>query len=85
MNIESHLKKYFDVPNKQDVAELVLDGVQVAEIKESEKKALEQYSASLVLSMNNCGLKNLSNLPKFAELEIVIKNFFDNYIFFICS
>ena len=85
MSIESHLKKYFDVPNKHDVAELVLDGVQVAEIKESEKKALEQYSASLFLSMNNCGLKNLSNLPKFAELEIVIKFFFDNYIFFICS
>ena len=79
MNIESHLKKYFDVPNKQDVAELVLDGVQVAEIKESEKKALEQYSGSLVLSMNNCGLKNLSNLPKFAELEIVINNFLINY------
>jgi hypothetical protein len=73
MSIESHLKKYFDVPNKQDVAELVLDGVQVAEIKESEKKALEQYSGSLVLSMNNCGLKSLNNLPKFPELEIVIK------------
>jgi IMP dehydrogenase/GMP reductase len=71
MSIEAHLKKYFDVPNKQDVAELVLDGVQVAEIKESEKKVLEQYSGTLVLSMNNCGLKSLNNLPKFAELEIV--------------
>ena len=72
MSIEKHLQNYFDVINKDDVAELVLDSIIVPEIKESEKKLLEKYSGVLVFSMNVCGLKSLNNLPKFSELESVL-------------
>jgi hypothetical protein len=71
MSIEKHLDKYFNVSNKEDVAELVVDAVPVPEIKDSEKKLLEKYSGVLVFSMNDCGLKSLNNLPKFPELEVV--------------
>ena len=86
MSIEKHLEKYFNVPNKQDVAELVLDGVQIPEIKENETKLLEKYSGALVLSMNNCGLKSLKNLPKMNELEIVInENLYKFFIIFLAK
>jgi hypothetical protein len=71
MNIEKHLNKYFNVDNKEDVAELALDSVNISEIKESDKVLLEKYSGILTLSMNVCELKSLNNLPRYDELEIV--------------
>jgi len=37
------------------------------------KMTLEKYSSLYHLSLNNIGLKSLSNFPKLKELEIVSK------------
>jgi hypothetical protein len=53
--------------------EIVLDDkYKFSEIKEKDKEEMEKYINVNVLALNYCGLKNLTNLPKIPNLEIVI-------------
>jgi hypothetical protein len=72
MSIESHLKKNYADESKEDVLELALDSVNIAEIKPKDKKLIEEYKNAQLFSMSDCGLKNLDNLPDLPSLEAVI-------------
>jgi hypothetical protein len=71
MSIQKHLDKYYNVTNKNEIAEIALDNFRMSELKEGDKKLLEQYSDILKLSMNACGLKSLNNIPHFSQLDTV--------------
>ena len=56
------------------VEELILDKLMsINEFSIDHKMTLEKYSSLYHLSLNNIGLKSLSNFPKLKELEIVSK------------
>lgn len=71
MSIQKHLDKYYNVPNIEDVAELVLDNFKINQLKESDKKILEAYSGTFKLCLNACGLKSLDNLPNMPSVQTV--------------
>jgi hypothetical protein len=71
MSIQKHLEKYYGHQHKEEIQELVLDQVKINELKQSDKKLLEQYSSVNFFAMNYCGMSSLNNLPQFPNLEIV--------------
>ncbi len=56
---------------KEEIYEVILDQHKIQELKDNDKKILESLSDAVLLSMNDCGLKSLNNLPKFPNLELV--------------
>ena len=59
--------------SKADVEELNFDGLRCTELTASDKALLESFPNLQFLSMNNCGLRSLSNfpsLPKLIKLEL---------------
>jgi hypothetical protein len=73
MSIESHLKKHYSDEPKEEVLEIILDSLNVPEIKTKEKKILEEFKNAQLFSMNYCGVKSLDNLPDLPSLEAVKK------------
>jgi hypothetical protein len=51
--------------------EVILDQVKMNELSENDKKLLERYQNAQLLSMVFCGIKSLSNLPKYKDLDTV--------------
>ncbi len=74
MSIEKHLNKYFGDIEKEKIQDLILDSVNIPEIKTDEKKILEGYKNVKILSLNFCGVKSLNNLPNIVDLEAVRLN-----------
>lgn len=72
MELSKHFNKiYGPEHDKEEIMELILDNLKIGELKEADKKILESYVETVLLSMNFCGLKNLNNLPNLPKLEIV--------------
>ncbi len=72
MSIESHLKKHYADEAREDVLDLILDSLNLPEIKPKDQKLLEEFKNAQVFSMNYCGVKSLDNLPDIPSLEVVI-------------
>jgi hypothetical protein len=72
MSIERHWRKYYADESKEDVLELVLESLNIPEIKPKDKKLLEEFKNAELFSMNDCGLKSLDNLPDLPFLGAVI-------------
>ena len=53
---------------KENVDELILDEWRGAELTQSDKSLLESFPSLQFLSMNNCGLRSLSNFPALPNL-----------------
>lgn len=50
-------------------ASLILDGIEIGELTESDQKFLEQFINVKRISMANCQLKSLKNFPKLHKLR----------------
>lgn len=57
---------------------LILDGFDVCQICDEDKQFLEQFTECISLSLNNCKLTTLQNLPKMKKLTNL--SFNDNFI-----
>jgi hypothetical protein len=71
MSIENYLKKNYADEAKEDVQELILDSVNLPEIKLKDKKLLEEFKNAQLFSLNYCGIKSLDNLPDLPSIEAV--------------
>lgn len=68
------------------VEELILDECDISSISEQLGKKLERFANLQSLSMNKCGLKNLSgfpNLSKLVRLELIENSFNGNQLAFV--
>jgi hypothetical protein len=72
-DLQKHFKKIYGDDNPKDIQEVLCDQFKMNEIKESDKAYLDKFQNAELLSFNDCGLKNLNNLPNISNLEEVNK------------
>ena len=53
---------------EDDIDEIMLDGIEIGEISDELRKKLESVEEMSMLSMNDCKLKSLANLPKLPHI-----------------
>lgn len=54
---------------EDEVVELVFDGIAIKELTPKMKQKLENFPTLTCLSLNNCQLENLNNLPNISDLN----------------
>ena len=74
----SFLSKHYGNKEPIDVSEIICDNINIKEINEESKVALEKYQKAKILSLNSCQLKNLKNLPNISSIEEIQLS--DNHI-----
>lgn len=75
---EDNLLQIYEELKKVEHGELIIDGIKIKTIPLNLKKKIEQNKNIITLSMNNCDLENLDNLPildNLIRLEIMGNKF----------
>jgi Leucine-rich repeat len=56
---------------ESDFEIILLDGTRLLELTESDKAYLEKFTGAKTMSMCNCGLRNLKNLPVLPNIQLL--------------